>query len=528
MSFKQFYEARIADVEMIRSAIEKVSDRPFNELFKGHNDRFMIRVYNPYYYKALASLDIYPDSIDLKTRTINGKPLQPKLKLIKTNAYKNLYSTISEVLDARGTEIFDVGYNEYSIRNSRDFEVNAHMHGISKNILVDIMNHPSIADKHYVNSAKLSDEDKDKIIERLIANRKDIHFGIYFKPALDRLDNASKLKQLIDQNNIYYYLVFSRSPIDVLRMSDHSGISSCHRLDGGSYRHCAIADAKNNGGIVYLIKGTDGRKAHDHLNDDELFIDKDRKTGLITPIGRIRLRRFIDLKTGDDFAVPTTLRDEQKYGFITSDIYKQIFNYVYDHQSSITNNPPSVAYARENIVLVGGEYSDEDVSYLLTHFFHEYNYNNDTSKGDYEGYHGIKHKEGGIVTWDQEIARILKNFNVESWKPELNVTVTNNDDWYLTVEINMRLEFDNIHNLSQLKVDDEISVDIIEIVSMLKSLHIDSQDVKLQNGKIVYTATFSKDLNDPAHLITLLGDVQEFNRRLKLKIDQMINKYQNK
>jgi len=56
------------------------------------------------------------------------------------------------------------------------------------------------------------------------------------------------LKQTVDQDNIFYWLLFSRHPIDVLRMSDHKKISSCHNLKNGMYKDCAFLDGQNNGG----------------------------------------------------------------------------------------------------------------------------------------------------------------------------------------------------------------------------------------------------------------------------------------
>ncbi|MBI80171.1 MAG: hypothetical protein CMQ51_07080 [Gammaproteobacteria bacterium] len=48
-------------------------------------------------------------------------------------------------------------------------------------------------------------------------------------------------------------IVLSRHPLDVLRMSDISNISSCHS-EGHSHFQCAQAEAKGHGPIAYLIK----------------------------------------------------------------------------------------------------------------------------------------------------------------------------------------------------------------------------------------------------------------------------------
>ena len=80
----------------------------------------------------------------------------------------------------------------------------------------------------------------------------------------------------------------------------------------------------------------------------DLFVDDDRGTGFIRPMGRIRLRRFIDIETGSDFAVTSTLQNEQKYGLFTEEIYTVALTYVREHQD-IFHNPPNPKYATDNI-----------------------------------------------------------------------------------------------------------------------------------------------------------------------------------
>lgn len=47
-------------------------------------------------------------------------------------------------------------------------------------------------------------------------------------------------------------IILSRHPLDVLRMSDISGINSCHS-EGHSHFECAIAESKGHGPIAYLV-----------------------------------------------------------------------------------------------------------------------------------------------------------------------------------------------------------------------------------------------------------------------------------
>jgi len=81
-AFKLFFEARQEYIDKIQDAVDKVSDRPFNELFQGKGDRFLIKVYNPNFEKAAKSFDIL-NKIDIKNRTVDGKNINTFLKGVK-------------------------------------------------------------------------------------------------------------------------------------------------------------------------------------------------------------------------------------------------------------------------------------------------------------------------------------------------------------------------------------------------------------------------------------------------------------
>lgn len=134
------------------------------------------------------------------------------------------------------------------------------------------------------------------------------------KTKIDELDELLKVvdlqKQTQTQTQESFYIVYSRSPIDVLRMSDFSGMKSCHSQDG-SYFYCAVADATLNAGIAYLITETSYNKLL-QLDDDEpwnmseIFHDSQRRVYThITPVARIRLRLVVD-DEGNQLCVPQT------------------------------------------------------------------------------------------------------------------------------------------------------------------------------------------------------------------------------
>ena len=71
-----------------------------------------------------------------------------------------------------------------------------------------------------------------------------------------------------------FSVVVSRSPIDVLRMSDISDIESCHS-QGGAYFQCAIQEAITGGAVAYVVHTRDLKKlSDDEFQNEEIFEDK--------------------------------------------------------------------------------------------------------------------------------------------------------------------------------------------------------------------------------------------------------------
>lgn len=133
-----------------------------------------------------------------------------------------------------------------------------------------------------------------------------------FHRKIDKIDELLKVSNLQKQAstiNSSLYIVYSRAPIDIIRMSDFDGMGSCHSTEG-SYFNCAVADAALMGGVAYLIPECDYKKIvesdEDLLNSDELFDDDDRSisTG-IYPLARVRLRLVTD-SNGYQLCVPQT------------------------------------------------------------------------------------------------------------------------------------------------------------------------------------------------------------------------------
>lgn len=126
-----------------------------------------------------------------------------------------------------------------------------------------------------------------------------------FQDQLRHIDDLLKVTNLqqayLDAQKSSYYVIYSRMPIDVVRMSDHQW-SSCHS-EGGDYFYCALADASLNAGIAYVVTEEDLQKIDD-LQKDEIFKDSARGVDGIIPQARIRIRSVYD-KAGNSLAVPS-------------------------------------------------------------------------------------------------------------------------------------------------------------------------------------------------------------------------------
>ena len=117
--------------------------------------------------------------------------------------------------------------------------------------------------------------------------------------------NSRYFRENPEEAFVDYSIVISRHPVDVLRMSDHRNIQSCHS-EGNSHFHCAIKEAKSAGAIAYIVETQDLDDV-DVEDDNEIFEDDDRGVDGIEPVGRSRMRRFD--KTG-------TFTSDEKYSLL--------------------------------------------------------------------------------------------------------------------------------------------------------------------------------------------------------------------
>ncbi len=196
-----------------------------------------------------------------------------------------------------------------------------------------------------------------------------------------------------------YSIVITRHPIDILRMSDFNQIESCHsppsRGGSGEYYKCAVAEAHGHGALAYVVNTEDLEEKFgvnkkslqkiedmDQFQEDEIFLDDARDTGLVTPLNRLRLRQIryyptedaaIDAARSDlgnpniggtELAVP----EDRIYGFPKIPGFREaVVNWANTSQNKSIESIPRAGRSilGTRIVMFGGSYEDTGMRHLL-------------------------------------------------------------------------------------------------------------------------------------------------------------------
>jgi hypothetical protein len=160
-----------------------------------------------------------------------------------------------------------------------------------------------------------------------------------------------------------YSIVISRHPVDVVRMSDHDTISSCHS-PGGSYWESCVAEMKHGGLVAYLVPNKD-LAAFDQkqiAGKTEIFDDPDRDVPGAIPLSRVRLRRFTHESGDFDLALP----ELRTYGQQGSTFQNQVETWAKTSQQELLGGK---RLRMKDFVRRGGSYSDNSDGTLFNEFF---------------------------------------------------------------------------------------------------------------------------------------------------------------
>lgn len=218
------------------------------------------------------------------------------------------------------------------------------------------------------------------------------------------------------ENELYfnsdYAIVISRIPIDILRMSDHDGWTSCHATEG-SYFKCAAEESVTGGAIAYIVKAEDLNKVN--ITSPEIFQDRERGIDGIIPLGRLRIRRFIGPSpykegeyTGDtEIGVP----ERRTYGQSFPGFKEVVNSFLMEKQKDAIQNIKELASENGELdlsqwTLFGGSYQDHKGEDLFEEFF--------GSEFDIYGTPEINHSAVEKAQFANQVEEVVTNHNNNS------------------------------------------------------------------------------------------------------------------
>lgn len=227
-----------------------------------------------------------------------------------------------------------------------------------------------------------------------IAEEKKKKYLNWFALYKDNLESAFEKSE--------YVVVLTRSPVDVVRMSDHRNISSCHSR-GSDYFQCAIQEAITGGAIAYIIGIDDFENlTEEDFQMNDLFRDSDRNSGIygLRPLSRLRVRRLVD-DDNNEVAIP----DRQIYGDQSiPNFYNSLKQYLQSKQEISPDDFKEKYYIKR-----GGTYYDDSIRDLVAKYFNDEENTHDGSDfnriyhDDDDTYGETSHKNLGLESELEEI-----------------------------------------------------------------------------------------------------------------------------
>lgn len=221
-------------------------------------------------------------------------------------------------------------------------------------------------------------------------------------------------------------IIITRHPLDLIRMSDHRELESCHSPDG-SYFKCAVQEAKTGGALALVVRNEELRKIK-NLQAKNIFQDKDRRIEGMEPIERLRLRRFSDDET--DYLVPTS----KSYGRGHAGLYDSVRAWALAAQAEKLKTADY-----NSLELRGGSYMDAGdkapdiwkkfTGQDVTMYKSSADQNDEQDKGRYAG-------------WEDEVNRIQERANQELEHFSLWGSVEDMGDGEMYVSMDGGVEFD--------------------------------------------------------------------------------------
>lgn len=257
-------------------------------------------------------------------------------------------------------------------------------------------------------------------IEDIILRNKSTLFQHIYDTMLNKyeksiISSANNIENLIP----YYHIIYSRHPIDILRMSDYQGIQSCHS-EGGGYFECAVQEASEGGLIAYLVNSKQF-KLIDNLQKKEIFSDTERNVSGIQPDGRLRIRLY---KNSDNQAV--LIPEDTTYGKHTRDTIGDEFGKSVLEWSKGVQNLGAIFNHKDSINLddwrlVGGYYEDTPSDVLFKKMFPENEFEGEVKK------YSVESDMNMLEIWRNEWQYFLRDIGYS--KPETKKWIEFDYEW---------------------------------------------------------------------------------------------------
>lgn len=318
-------------------------------------------------------------------------------------------------------------------------------------------------------------------------------------------------------------IIISRSPIDVIRMSDHKEFNSCHSPPGsknttgwknGSYFHCATQEAKTGGAIAYAVHTSDLKKVD--LQANEIFKDRDRQIDGIEPLERQKLQRWTNGKIDILLPLPKT------YGIKHIDFQETIIDYLKQVQKNIIDfsNPPDF----DEFDLKGGSYPDKPADEIWNNFF-------DTNvSGDKESIDKDEEKNDtwGIDQLDNIAGSSLREHQ-KKWKHVYASYDADESDGvpYISGRGEVSFEFD-VNLFNQIPDEQDLRTygrekNLGKIIKDELSINVEEIYVRTQNNKVMFIVQINHE-NDGYEQLGRPATLNEFEGLLD-ELDEIEDNY---
>tara|TARA_R100001594_G_scaffold625_1_gene2509 strand:- start:7324 stop:9945 length:2622 start_codon:yes stop_codon:yes gene_type:complete len=448
----------------------------------------------------------------------------------RTSRFQKKEVKIGKLLQ-KGSRLFDIAkksYNEFEniTLSPRDFGIDADWNPDDADDIAKVKKYREAASKAEVEA------------EKKMASLQDVFQDYTSRPTGD-VNPFQKLASWWNKKSTYYRenpdaaasgestgeysIIYTRQPIDVLRMSDFDNIESCHsptsRGGGGTYYKCAVAEAHGEGAVAYVVRNEDllnllyadvetQEKAKDlqglldfyQSEDKEFFADPERGEGDIKPVSRLRLKQYRSPVAEVGLAVP----EERVYGRKFPSFKKAVIQWAKDTQAKEiekieatknSENPEENLFDDDALDLrkwerYGGTYQDTPDSTLF------YNLLGYTTVGsariDSSTEDNLSLNSSVADQWEQEVNAIQERYNnhMGSIQVEASVEDDGAGEVYIGVHAEFKLRIPESEFLYS-AFNDETRNAILEIPSTLIDYGFnwltDSIQYTVDDGNVVMT-----------------------------------------